>query len=289
MDKVDPQITLVVCTRNRASKLPAFFEAINRLQCDRPWDLVLVDSGSTDETNTRLQQFAASYSGQVKVVAEPQAGLGRARNRGWRATAAPIIAFTDDDCYPEPKFLNDVLAVFTDPAVGFCGGRILLHDPTDAPITIYERATELVYPAKGFIGCGGIQGANMAFRRQALIAIDGFDDHLGAGTRFAFEDADAEIRALSAGWVGKYDPRSVVYHHHGRKPGPDIAQLNQSYHSARGAFHMKCLLHMPQRWFCLRFWLRSMPAQPFDQTVREIYSALRYFFYQLKQKPNVSY
>jgi hypothetical protein len=289
VDQFDPKIALVVCTRNRANKLDAFFAPLRRLQCDWPWELVLVNSGSTDDTSERLKSFAITYSGKVTLVTESQPGLGRARNRGWRATNAPIIAFTDDDCYPTPTFLNDIISVFKNQEVGFSGGRILLHDPSDARITIYECPTEIIYNAKTFIGCGGIQGANMAFRRQALNDIDGFDDNLGAGTPFAFEDADAELRALAAGWEGKYDPRPMVYHHHGRKDGIDVERLNRVYQSARGAYHAKCLLFMPQRKFCLVLWLRNIKKQPFVQTVREIKSAVHYLFYLLRQKPNVTY
>ena len=289
MEKVDSKIALVICTRNRAKRLDAFFESIKRLHCDGPWDLVIVDNGSTDDTGERLKAFADNFAKPVTIITEPRPGLGLARNRGWLATNAPIIAFTDDDCYPDPNFLNDVAAVFADPALGFAGGRILLYDPTDARITIYESQTEELFSPGDFIFCGVIQGANMAFRRQALVDIDGFDDKLGAGTPFSFEDGDAELRALAAGWKGKYDPRSVVYHHHGRKAGIDHETLIRVYDTARGAYFMKCILFMPQRWRCLRNWLRLMKQQPFGQTLREARAALRYCFYQFKQKPNVTY
>jgi len=207
----------------------------------------------------------------------------------WRATTAPIIAFTDDDCYPDTNFLNDILTIFADPSVGFSGGRILLHDPTDAPVTIYEHPSEQIYTPEHFIVAGVIQGASMAFRRQTLVDIDGFDDNLGAGTLFPFEDVDAELRALAAGWTGKYDPRSVVYHHHGRKPGIEVENLKRAYDTGRGAYYMKCILFMPHRWQCLRYWMRNIRRQPFDQTAREVQSAARYAFHLLKQKPNVAY
>jgi GT2 family glycosyltransferase len=289
MEKVEAKIALVICTRNRAKRLDSFFAALGKLRFDGPWDLVIVDNGSTDDTGKRLKEFAAGFPGKVTLVIETKAGLGRARNRGWRATNAAVIAFTDDDCYPEPNFLNDVLAVYDDPTVGFSGGRILLHDASDAPITIYEHPTEQIYHADEFIAGGVIQGASMAFRRQALVEIDGFDDNLGAGTKFAFEDVDAEARALAAGWKGKYDPRSVVYHHHGRKPGIEVDALIRTYEIGRGAYYMKCILVLPQRWRCLRYWLRGMKQQPFSQTFREARAALRYFLHQLRVKPNVTY
>jgi glycosyltransferase involved in cell wall biosynthesis len=288
MDKVDPKIALVVCTKNRAKKLDAFLESIRKLNYDQPWEFIIVD-GSTDDTSERLKEFAATFAHRVTIITELRSGLGLARNRGWRASSAPIIAFTDDDCYPAPNFLNDVEMVFADPSVGFAGGRILLHDPSDARITIYEHPTEQIYDPEHFIVAGVISGANMAFRRQALVDIAGFDDSLGAGTPFGFEDVDAELRALAAGWTGKYDPRSVVYHHHGRKPGIEVETLSRAYDAARGAYYMKAILFMPHRWRCLRHWLRGIRRQPFGQTAREVQAATRYFFYLFKRKPNVTY
>lgn len=289
MEKIDARIALVICTRNRAPKLGAFFESLRRLKCDSPWELVIVDNGSTDDTAAQLKNFAATFPVRVSLVTEVQPGLGRARNCGWRATNAPVIAFTDDDCYPDPNFLNDVLAIYADKAVGFSGGRTVLFDPTDAPITIYEHPTEQMYPPQHFILGGVIHGANMAFRREALVAIDGFDDNLGAGTPFAFEDVDAQLRALAAGWTGKYDPHPLVQHHHGRKPGIEVEKLSLAYDAGRGGYFMKCILYMPHRWSCLRLWQRAIRQQPVAQSWREVKSALRYFVYQLKLKPNVSY
>jgi glycosyltransferase involved in cell wall biosynthesis len=289
MERVDSKIALVTCTRNRGSRLDSYFEAVSRLKCDWPWDLVIVDNGSTDDTGERLKKFAATCPGRIKLVTELLPGLGRARNCGWRATNAPVIAFTDDDCYPEANFLNDVLTVFDDPAVGFSGGKILLYDASDARITIYEHPTEQIYPPGGFIVGGVIQGANMSFRRQALIDIDGFDNNIGSGTPFVFDDVDPELRALAAGWTGKYHPRAVVYHHHGRKPGKDVEALIRVYEDGRGAYYTKCILFMPQRWKCLRHWLRSVKQQPLGQTARELRSGIRYFFQLFKHKPNVTY
>jgi GT2 family glycosyltransferase len=288
MENAIPKIALVVCTRNRGRRLDPFFESLRRLNYDFPWELILVDA-STDDTGERLKAFAATFKHRVTIITDLRPGLGLARNCGWRASNAPIIAFTDDDCYPDPNFLTDVEVVFADPTVGFSGGRILLHDPTDAPVTIYEHPTVQIYSAQDFIFGGVISGASMAFRRETLVDIDGFDDHLGAGTPFGCEDVDAELRALAAGWKGKYDPRSVVYHHHGRKPGKDVDTLIKAYDAGRGAYFIKCILFMPQRWVCLKFWLKAIKQQPFTRTLREGKSALRYVWHQFRQKPNVTF
>jgi glycosyltransferase involved in cell wall biosynthesis len=288
MKKLLPEIALVVCTKNRAHRLEPFLDSLRRLNYAAPWELIIVD-GSTDDSIERLKAFAATFPAKTTIITELGPGHPLARNRGWRASTAPVIAFIDDDCYPAPDYLSDVLAGFADGSLGFIGGRILLHDPTDARITIAESQTETFLDPGVFVPCGFLQGANMAFRRQVLDNINGFDDHLGGGNLFGCEDGDAVLRALAGGWKGKYDPKPVVYHHPRRKPGKDVVQLKRKYEGARGAYYMKCILYMPQRWHCLKYVWNNLPRQGPGQTVREFYWAICYFFHQLLNRPNISH
>ena len=162
---------------------------------------------------------------------------------GWRRTRSDIIAFTDDDCYVATDYIDQIVAVFAgNPRLGYAGGRVLLHDRTDHPITIVESEESRHYPARlPPPAPGAIHGANMIFRRATLESILGFDDHFGAGTRFhAVEDTDALARASFAGWDGVYDPRPTVRHHHGRKAA-DLPELERGYAIGRGAYWAKLL------------------------------------------------
>ena len=279
-----PAIALVIKTKNHGSRLEPFFAAIRALEPICSWELILVDNGSTDDTAARLNAFAGDFDGVVKVITEWRPGTGLACNTGWRAASAPLIALTDDDCYPAPDYLRQILAVFEDPSLGFAGGRVLLFDPTDAPVTINESQTEQFLKPGTFVHAGFLQGANMVLRREVLEKTNGFDDDFRAG-----EDIDLALRALASGWKGKHDPRLMVYHHHRRKPGPDIEMLERSYDVGRGRYHMKCLLFMPQRWQCAWHWMRCIRRQPIARTLREFRSAIQYFFHQFKHKPNRSY
>ena len=137
-----PEIALVICTRNRAERLACCLEAVKGMVYDGPWQLVVVNNGSYDNTLEVLEKYAEFFHGNITVVNEPSPGLGLARNRGWAATVAPIVAYTDDDCYPDSDFLGKIKAAFADDGLGFVGGRILLYDPTDARVTIEESVVE---------------------------------------------------------------------------------------------------------------------------------------------------
>src|SRR5262249_2264682 len=127
----------------------------------------------------------------LRILGVATPGQGRAQNAGWRAATATIIAYTDDDCYVTPNYVDSVLAAFKRD-VGFVGGRVLLFDKDDLAITIATRATEFKLLPYTFVAAGDFLGANMAFRREILERIGGFDEDFGPGTKFVCNDVDAQ-------------------------------------------------------------------------------------------------
>jgi hypothetical protein len=242
-----PALSVVICTRNRAATLSEALRRYPRLVTPFAWELVVVDNGSSDATRTVLDSFAAGAPFPMRVVGEPRKGLSRARNRGWRETRAEIVVFTDDDCYPEPDFLARVHECFTTRPIDYLGGRILLFDPEDVPVTVLRRESPLTLEPGAFIDTGVIQGANMSVRRRVLEALNGFDEMLGAGTAWCSEDVDFIGRASAAGFSGVYDPGPLVLHHHRRRTVEEVRALNRTYDIGRGAYYMKCVLDPGRR------------------------------------------
>jgi glycosyltransferase involved in cell wall biosynthesis len=251
-------ISVVVCTRNRAERLA---KALNRWAALAPkssWELVLVDNGSTDATPEVLAE-AQKRLPALRRAMEPRRGLGAARDHGWREARGAIIAFTDDDCYPSPDYVDQYVEAFRrSPDVGYMGGRILLWDESDARITVdYRDEAEEIAPYR-FIPAGELHGANFAFRREALERVGGLDPELGAGTAFfAGEDIDLVAAAAWAGFKGRFDPAPLVYHHHGRKAG-DFDITTRGYDVGRGVYYAKFILRKDSRSIYLRAWLRSI-------------------------------
>lgn len=271
-------ISLVVCTRNRAAWLPQTLEALSALRMDRPWELVFVNNGSTDDTGRILSGFAAPGHCSVTIVDEPVAGLGRARNAGWRAASGDILVFTDDDCYPDPEFLSAVESCFAGrERLGVVGGRVLLYDPSDAPMTIQTRADPVEITPRSFIPAGLIHGANFSFRRAALEAVGGFDERFGAGTKFPCEDVDVIARICAEGWEGRYDPAPVVYHHHRRKAA-DVPGLMRGYDLGRGAYYAKCILDPRLRYVYLKHWAYRLRRQSLRRSRRELSAAAQFLW-----------
>ena len=271
-----PLLSLIVGTRNRSGRLGAFFEALGRMRAHASWELVIVDNGSSDDTGARLATLAHSLQAPVTIVHEPRTGLGRARNAGVGAARGTLLAFTDDDCYPAIDYVDRVVDAFDDPDRGFIGGRILLYDAEDHPITIRVDTAPIPIPPHSVVPTGLVQGANMAFRREVLARIGGFDDALGPGTAFCNDDVDAVARASAAGFAGSYVPEPVVHHHHGRRDPADIAALWRSYDHGRGAYYAKCIFDLPVRWRVARYWWQSIGVEKPGATARELQGALDY-------------
>lgn len=281
---VEPQLSLIVCTRDRAQKLDAFFEAIRRQRARAAWELVIVDNGSTDETPARLPLLARDAGVAVTIVRESRAGLGRARNAGIKRARGALLAFTDDDCYPAADYIDAIVRAFSDSSPDFLGGRILLHDESDHPITVRVDTAPIDIPPRSVVPTGLVQGANMAFRRAVLDRIGGFDNALGPGTPFCNDDVDAVARASAAGFAGRFVPEPVVYHHHGRRDPASVAALWRTYDRGRGAYYAKCILDLPTRGRVARYWWQSVGVEKPGATMREIEGALDYLLRRLTRQ-----
>jgi glycosyltransferase involved in cell wall biosynthesis len=260
-DPDEPKVSLIMSTRDRGHFLSPCLESLEAIRSNCPWQLVIVDNGSKDETWSVLQAFASRTHLDVKILQERRPGLSFARNAGVRAASSAILAFTDDDCYPQPDFIDAVARVFAESDVGFMGGRILLYDPDDAPVSITTRTERAVFPAGAFIATGEVQGACMAFRREVFQQVGLFDTAFGAGGPLkAAEDTEMVARACFAGWSGGFFPEAVIRHHH-RRRREGAARITSIYDYSRGAFFAKLLLKYPRfRRTVLQAWYWDTPV-----------------------------
>lgn len=169
----------------------------------RPGDEILVvDSASRDDATVRL---CTGRGVPVLRLAEP--GTSRARNAGWRATSAPLVAFTDDDCLPQPGWAAAIAQALQ--TCDVVTGRVLADRSVAAPVSLLDDPVARELSASDPVG----HGASCGFRRELLERVGGFDERLGPGTALrAGEDADLLRRALQAGARGRYEPAAVVVH-----------------------------------------------------------------------------
>ena len=270
-------LSLIICTRNRATQLAQTLNTVSAIRSQLKWELVVVDNESTDRTGAVVQEFAASCDQPVQLIVQPGRGVSCAKNAGWRSARSAIIVCIDDDCYPQQDYLDSIFECFSkDPKLGFVGGRILLYDPTDRRVTIQESLEPLSFPPGSFIRPGFIQGANVAYRRAALTDVGGFDPWFGAGALYSGDETELIARISAAGWNGAYDPKPVVYHHHGRKTANEEWRLRRWYDRGRGAYYAKCMLNRGMRDIYVKNWILTLLHQSLRTTVLEIVAGLDY-------------
>lgn len=219
-----PSVSVAVCTRGRPDGLARCLTSLAR--SERGWtELLVVDNGPSEETRAVAARFA-----DARYVAAPGGGLSRARNVAMGEATAAVVAFVDDDTEVDPRWLGRLRAHFADPGVASVTGLVLpagLQAPAQA---VFEKILggfsrgyrDLVFDLRFLdrnrrhaapvwkIGAG----ANMALRRAAVQALGGFDERLGAGAAGCSEDSELWYRLLAAGWTCRYEPASVVHHHH---------------------------------------------------------------------------
>ena len=227
------RLSVLVCTRDRATLLDGCLTAV-RASLGPDDELVVVDSASRDPDPIRA--VVDRHGGRYVRADEP--GLSRARNIAWAAASAPLVAFTDDDCRPSPGWADAVVAGFEDPQVDFVTGPVAADSDVRLPVSVVTaRDARRFGPGTDPTACGA--GANMAFRVEALEAVSGFDEMLGAGGPLrAGEDLDVFVRLLHQGRQGRYAPAATLDHVQWRSDGRAVA-LGWNYGLGAGAVGMK--------------------------------------------------
>ena len=196
------RVSVVVPTFRRTDLLQRCLEALLAQTLDpASYEIIVVDDAPTAASQILVETVAAEDPLPLVryLTNEGKSGPAAARNRGWRTAAGEIIAFTDDDCVPEPDWLARGLAAFT-PATAGVSGRIVVpvgHRPTD-----YELNTSRLETAE-------FATANCFYRKSALEKAGGFDERYTKAWR---EDADLFFTLLTGNELLQQAPDAIVVH-----------------------------------------------------------------------------
>ncbi len=217
----DALLTVGVCTHNRATSLERTLRSLCSLEPRRPFEILVVDNCSTDDTRKVVKGFSATGT-DIRYVHESKTGVSHARNRAVREARGEILAFMDDDQTVHPDWADGVLAAFDDPGIDVILTRLYVIGPHGRGLS--DRA--LRFPEKDY-GTEPFPIAwetrNMytfstgasAYRLNVLRAAGGFRRDLGPVGRRQFGGEDTEMyeRLLRLGKTITYWPHAVVYHH----------------------------------------------------------------------------
>jgi glycosyltransferase involved in cell wall biosynthesis len=198
-----PFISVIVCSYNGSATIRETLNALQHLVYPN-FEVIVVNDGSTDN----LAEIANSYP--VKLVTTKNQGLSNARNTGMYHAEGEIIAYVDDDAYPDPHWLLYIAYAYLTSKHDCIGG------PNISPLEDGDVSTCVANAPGGPLHvletdevAEHVPGCNMTFRKKALMRIGGFDPTF----RTAGDDVDACWRIQQQGGTVGFHPSAVVWHH----------------------------------------------------------------------------
>lgn len=232
-------LSLIICTRNRRGDLGRLLEAAASWEDPGvPWELIVVDNGSTDGTPGAAEAAAKRLGLPLRLVREEAPGHSRARNAGIEAARGGVLVFTDDDAEPQPGWLAAIAEVTRRREHVAFGGRVIprwVEPPpawlaTEGPYRIVGGAVLSYDHGDRERECDETMyvpvGACMFFRREIVERLGGFRVDLGrqGPELLSADDSEYFFRIREAGQPILYAPSVVV--HHPVEP----ARVTRAYH-----------------------------------------------------------
>ena len=210
MDMTTLRYSFIVPVYNRPQELHELLESMGKLQFDRPFEVVVVEDGSTEHSEHLVRQFEKSLT--LSYFAKENTGPGDSRNYGMQRAKGDYFIILDSDCVLPMQYLQEVDKELAKAHVDFFGGPDAAH----ASFSIIQKAIN--YTMTSFFTTGGIRGSskqlqqfqprsfNMGISKAAFAASNGFGDiHPG-------EDPDLTIRLWNKGFTSRLFPEAFVYH-----------------------------------------------------------------------------
>jgi len=196
-------ISVVIVTYNRLDHLRNCLQALrNQTLAKDRYEVIVVDDGSTDGTREFLCSLEWPEGPRYRYFLEEHRGLVAARNFGVSKSNGRIVSFTDDDCIPEPRWLEKVLETFAeDDRIGVVGAvtKPVFRNRLFRPMNAFlrkdrEKKVSLVSGEVGLVGLRPFSGCNLHIDRDVFVQLSGFNEKIQPS-----EDIDFMYRYLRAG------------------------------------------------------------------------------------------
>ena len=231
----DINISVVVCTRNRPEALYMCLKSLCA-QSYLPKEIIVVDDGSSSRVIDALDAFFLTQKEKcsaLKVVRNSVSrGIVHSRNTGVRESSGDVVAFIDDDGFAHKEWLQTLASCFREKNVLGAGGpvveigrnikgirrkvKILACIKDGIIMTNYRIRSEdeARFLPREYVPF--LQGSNMAFRRDAILRVGGFDANIGGnGYR---EETDLGYSVSRHGKLF-FEPMAITYHSTARRGG----------------------------------------------------------------------
>jgi glycosyltransferase involved in cell wall biosynthesis len=216
--------TIIITTYDRYELVPDAIKSLLKQNINaQRYEIIVVDNCPMQPQHEELKSAFADEE-IVRIVSEPQKGISAARNTALKLSRAPIVCFIDDDALAHPNWLSELLTAFRSYGdnVGIVGGSISPKWQGPVPDWIEKRhlghlsivdwggKTRIANKNEWFAGC------NIAFDRQTLIEVGGFNSSLGRSggdtVLLSNEESDVTRKIEALGKLRVYAPKARVEH-----------------------------------------------------------------------------
>lgn len=247
-----PEISVIIVNRNTADLLVRCLGHVYESAQDFPTQVIVVDNGSTDDSVARVR---SEYPGAAILEAGRNLGFAAANNLGLEIAYGEFVLLVNTDAMLDRECVPKLVELMTnDPQIGMAGPQLLNDDRT--PQTSYEAvptlATETLnrsllkrlfpsrFPDKRRAltepePVEALIGAVMIARRDALVALEGFDE----GYFFFLEETDLAVRMRDAGWKVVHEPRAYAVHLQGATAKTYRTEARIEFYRSRYRFFSK--------------------------------------------------
>ncbi len=232
------RFSVVICTANRATHLRTLLYNLQR-QTYPHFEVVVVVGPSSDDTQLVLNEFET----RIRVCHCPVYNLSTSRNIGIEAVAGNVVAFLDDDSMPGLTWLAQLAEALSAGGVAGAGGKVYRIWPNgEGDIQFLNGMSSVMgddaavrqaaeAPPEGDIPAGWwfprLTGGNMAYFRDVLVAVGGFDERFA----YMFEEADLAVRLGQAGYRLRPLAGATVYHFPAGGPNRQPQTLNVNWYA----------------------------------------------------------
>lgn len=239
----NPVISVVIPAYNEENYLPACLKSVFKQDFDQPYEVIVVDNNSTDQTAAVARRFGC------RVVKEKRQGVVFSRQAGAKAALGQIIANTDADTVVPRHWLKTIYnSITTHPRVAACGGNINFPGAPWPIMTLWKIITAvitIVFKLTGIVI--HLPGANFSFKKSAWQKIGGYN------TQFAFAADELDLlHRLQKNYRLVYLPRLYVTSSSRRLKG----RLLESLIEIAIWYHLNYLLYF----LTGKVWLKNPPA-----------------------------
>lgn len=210
-----PNITLLICSHNRANTLQNSLKYYAGLKTSVPYEILIVVNSCTDHTLDIIHQ-EMNTNKLIRYVTEDKIGHSNARNTGFKNALAPFVFYVDDDAKPHADLLHQIDLLLSKNDINCISGRTLYWNHNSPSWIKAKYVVPPIFRADfGELPSSGyINGCACGFSVKALEIVGGFNTNLGMRAKKIgyYDEVDIQNKIKSAGYVIYYSPHLKVDH-----------------------------------------------------------------------------